>query len=162
MKLEDVPDTPDLESLPKKRMSAGCLIRDAHGTILVVQPGYKPTLEIPGGITEQNESPKQCARREISEELGLTLEPRRLLVVNYLSPTVDRTESLSFIFDGGILEPDRIAQIRLPPAELEWFRFIAPTELLRLLVQRLARRMSAALEALKMGETWYLEDGIRL
>ena len=150
-----------LASLPAKRMSAGCVIRDVHGNVLVVQPTYKKTLEIPGGITEQNESPKHCARREITEELGLNLEPGRLLVVNYGSPSMERTESLSFIFDGGILEPELIAQIRLPNIELESFRFVLVKELPRLLIVDLARRVICALDALEAGETWYLEDGVK-
>ena len=150
-----------LESLPKKRMSAGCLIRDVHNNVLAVQPTYKATLEIPGGITEQNESPKRCARREIAEELGLNLELGRLLVMNYSSPSTERTESLSFIFDGGILEPELIAQIRLPRSELEPFRFVAVKELPTLLISASARRVICAFDALEAGETWYLEDGVR-
>ena len=150
-----------LESLPKKRMSAGCLIRDVHGQVLIVQPTYKATLEIPGGITEQNESPKQCATREIMEELGLNLELGRLLVVNYSSASPERTESLSFIFDGGILEPEVIAQIRLPKSELESFRFVAVKELHGLLIFTVARRLQCAINALEAGETWYLEDGVK-
>ena len=45
-----LPDDEFYQSLPKKRMAAGCLFFDAHGWILLVKPTYKPTWEIPGGV----------------------------------------------------------------------------------------------------------------
>ena len=91
----------------------------------------------------------------------MNLELGRLLVVNYSSPATERTESLSFIFDGGILEPELIAQIRLPHVELESFRFVAVRELSVTLISTLARRVICALNALEAGETWYREDGVK-
>ena len=38
--------------MPRKRVSAGALFRDAAGRILVVEPTYKDSWEIPGGIVE--------------------------------------------------------------------------------------------------------------
>ncbi len=58
------------QTLPKKRISAGCLFFDEHNRLLVVNPTYKETWEIPGGVVEQNESPRDAVIREVSEELG--------------------------------------------------------------------------------------------
>ena len=54
------------ESLPKKRMGAGCLFFNERNEVLLVKPTYKPGWEIPGGVVEDNESPKQCCQREVS------------------------------------------------------------------------------------------------
>ena len=50
-----IDETPEAEHvagiaarMPRTRVSAGALYRDGAGRILVVEPTYKPTWEIPG------------------------------------------------------------------------------------------------------------------
>src|SRR5690606_12767250 len=57
-------------TLPRKRVSAGCLLFDEAGRLLIVNPTYKDGWEIPGGAVEANESPLDGCIREIREELG--------------------------------------------------------------------------------------------
>ena len=147
-----------LETLPKKRMAAGCLFRNNADQILLVKPAYKPLWEIPGGITEENESPWACATREVWEELNLELQVGRLLVVDYNSPYEDYTESLMWIFDGGVLTDEQIRGIRLPADELEKYRFANLTELPEFLHSRLAKRLERAFKAILNHQTLYLEN----
>ena len=142
-------------------MGSGLLLRDSSGAVLIVTPTYKPKLEIPGGVVEANESPRDCAQRESLEELGLELTPQRLLVMDYLSASDDRPDALMFVFDGGVLKPDDIARIHSPPSELEAWQFVPPPKLPVLLLPRMAMRLQRALDALEAGETWYLEDGAK-
>ena len=58
-------------TLPAKRAAAAVLFTDPEGRVLLVEPTYKPTWEIPGGTVELNESPFAAAAREVKEELGL-------------------------------------------------------------------------------------------
>ena len=147
------------QTLPRKRISAGCLLFDEEGRLLVVEPTYKSTWEIPGGVVEANESPRTAVIREMQEELGLSLLPLRLLVVDYSSESETRTESLQFIFLGPTLTQERIAAICLPAAELGSMRFLPPLEALELLNNKLRRRVQQALVArLSSDKVIYLEE----
>lgn len=146
-------------TLPGKRISAGCLLFDAQDRLLVVEPTYKPTWEIPGGVVEANESPRTAVMREISEELGLQLVPERLLVVDYCAETAKRTESLHFIFLGPALTPELGQAVRLPAAELASYRLLAVAEALPLLNRKLRRRVQQAMLARAVpGQVRYLEE----
>lgn len=146
------------QTLPKKRVAAGCLLFDAQGRILIVNPAYKGGWEIPGGVVEANESPLAGCAREIREELGIEWRPRSLICVNFSAETAQRTESLNFIFDGGTLPDELIAAIRLPAKELTEYRFLEPDEALALLKRRLRKRVALCLELRNAGTTAYLEE----
>ncbi len=89
-------------SLPGKRIGAGLICRDAEDRVLLVQPTYKPTWEIPGGVVEAGESPAATVAREVREELGVELPVGRLLVVDWLPVRPPKTEGLMMQFDGGV------------------------------------------------------------
>jgi 8-oxo-dGTP pyrophosphatase MutT (NUDIX family) len=131
-------------SLPTKRMGAGCLFFDAESRILLVKPNYKEGWEIPGGVVEDDESPRLSAQRETLEEIGLEREIGRLLVVDYSDRVGDKSESLMFIFDGGVLSEDEIKSIVLQAEELDEFIFVGVDELPAPMNSTLARRVRAA------------------
>ena len=146
------------QTLPKKRMSAGCLFFDERGRLLVVNPTYKETWEIPGGVVEQSESPREAAIREVAEELGLVCRLERLLCVDYKSETETSIESVQFIFLGPVMSVETINRIRLPREELSEFRLLAPEKAVKLLNKKLRRRVRHCLKALKRPVTLYLEE----
>lgn len=145
-------------SLPKKRISSGALLFDEAGRLLIVNPTYKEGWEIPGGAVEANESPLACCIREVAEELGITWRPQRLLVVDFAQETLQRTESLNFIFYGGVLPTELITTIRLPFNELSEFRLMEPGEALGMFKRRLRRRVARCLPLIASGEMLYLEE----
>ncbi len=142
-------------------VAAGALFRDEQDRVLLVEPAYKDTWEIPGGVVDEGESPRQSCRREIGEELGLDRDPGRLLVVDYCRRPYVPWEGFRFIFAGGLLSPDEAASMRLPADELLSHRFVPIAEIDRLVAVPLQRRLAVAvLIAGEPAATAYLEDGI--
>jgi 8-oxo-dGTP diphosphatase len=143
-----------LERRPKVVASAGALLTDEAGRVLVVKPNYRDYWLFAGGQLEAGETPEQACRREVKEEIGLDVEIGRLLVVDWTQPTRDRSlPMLVFIFDGGTIGPERI---RLDGDELDEFRFAPVAEALDLLAANDQRRLPIALEARQTGTTHYL------
>jgi len=149
-----------LETLPKKRMGSGCLLFDSSGRVLLVKPTYKSVWEIPGGVVELNESPKQCCRREVKEEIGLVLKIGSLLVVDYGRQEEFKTESLMFIFDGGMLTESKTETIHLKPDELSEYGFFTQDSLPSEMTISLKNRVLAAWQQKLEGGGIYLENQI--
>lgn len=145
-------------SLPRKRMGGGCLFFNEEGNILLVKPNYKPGWEIPGGVVELNESPKQCCMREVQEELGLIRNIGDLLVVDYNRETEEKTESLMFIFNGGLLTDSEIRSIQLRQEELSEFRFFSAANLPPEMTLALRDRVLMACQQASTASGIYLED----
>jgi ADP-ribose pyrophosphatase YjhB (NUDIX family) len=145
-------------SLPKRRVGAGALLLDGTGSVLMVEPVYKEYWEIPGGIVEEGEDPRQACGRECLEELGLRLKIGRLLVLEHQTQEPPLGDSIMFVYEGGVL-PDGTPVV-LPPAELRSHQFVPPDRLGELTIARLARRVRFALRALREGSTIELTNGV--
>jgi len=104
--------------LPRTRVIAHAVFRDAEDRILFLQVSYKADWELPGGIVEARESPREGAEREVLEEIGLRRSLTRLLVVDWLPPYLGWDDAVEFIFDGGVLTADEIAAIELNDGEI--------------------------------------------
>jgi 8-oxo-dGTP pyrophosphatase MutT (NUDIX family) len=157
-----MPDSPTLafvRDFPMKYMSAAALFFDERGALLIVKPTYKDGWEIPGGIVEADESPMQACRREIREEIGLTVTVGPLLVMDYKSRGNGLSDSLQFVFLGGALAPAQIQAITLPETELSEHRFLPPDEALATLPSSLSLRVAGGLRAIAEGRTLLLHDG---
>jgi 8-oxo-dGTP pyrophosphatase MutT (NUDIX family) len=143
----------------RKRVSADVLLRDRSGRILLVDPTYKPGWDLPGGMAEANEPPLKAAQREAREELGLDLPAAAMLCVDWVPPHGPWDDLLAFIFDGGVLDSEQIASLRLLDGELRAFEFCTRAQAQERLRQRAWRRAEAALGALETGCVQYLQDG---
>ena len=60
--------------LPRKRAIAQMLVRDDAGRVLLCRLTYKKDWDLPGGVVEVGESPREAVSREIEEELALTVK----------------------------------------------------------------------------------------
>ena len=145
--------------LPRKTVAGGALIRDQAGRILFLEPTYKPTLDIPGGIAEYDESPYDACRREVQEEIGLTLEIGPLLVVDWVPALGVWSDALAFVFDGGVLGPSMIARLEIDPVEARSHEFLTLDQARPRLRPSMTRRLTQAQQALKTGTPAYTDFG---
>lgn len=148
-----------LDSLPRKRMASSMLFSNIEDEVLLVEPTYKDHWELPGGVVECDESPRDAAQREINEELGLNYPAGRLLVLDWIPPAADRSEAVVAVFDGGVLSSVEVARIVVPAEELRGFGFFGLEEIGSVLPPLQVRRIVAAVHARREGTTAYLEHG---
>jgi 8-oxo-dGTP diphosphatase len=148
-----------IASLARKRMAAGALCRDRVGRVLLVDPVYRDTWDLPGGAVEAEESPHAACRREVAEELGLDRPVGRVLAVDWVPSRPERPEGLIVVYDGGVLTATDIKAIRVQDGELAGFAFVGPDQVAGRVTQLVARRISACLEALAGGTVASLEGG---
>jgi 8-oxo-dGTP pyrophosphatase MutT (NUDIX family) len=161
-RLADLPLLPYdqyVKQLPRKSVSAGVLIRDSAGRVLLVEPSYKPGWEIPGGVVEDGESPWVTAARELTEEIGLIRPRGRLLVVDYVPAEDDgMPDRLAFVFDGGRIEPAEVAGLRFG-LEIVNAELCDDEQLRARVTPVLAERLATALDAANKGEPIMCERG---
>ncbi|MCX5197156.1 NUDIX domain-containing protein [Streptomyces sp. NBC_00249] len=153
----DIVQTPEPT---RETVASGVLLFDDEDRVLLVDPTYKPGWEFPGGVVEAGEAPACAGVREVEEELGLTLDRMpALLVVDWEPPRAPAYGGLRLLFDGGRLERDRIARLRLPGPELRAWRFVTEAEAAGLLPPQRFERLRWALRARERGCPLYLEAG---
>ena len=147
------------KNLPKKRMSAGAVIFNEKNELLIVKPSYKEGWSIPGGIVDENESPRAACLREVKEEVGIELPHVKFLCIDYMTPRDEKGEFLIFIFYGGVLDQDQTARIKIQQDEISEHRFVNLEDARELLRSNLSRRVPKCVEALRNNTGIYLEDG---
>jgi 8-oxo-dGTP diphosphatase len=145
-------------SLPGVVATAGALIRDAAGNVLVVKPNYRDHWTLPGGICEFGEPPHAGCAREVAEEIGLDLPVGRLLSVDWQPPLpmygAAARPAVYFIFDCGTLR--KLSGIRLQTDELDDWQFAAEGALGDLLASFALPRVRAAMAARASGCVRYV------
>lgn len=142
-------------------VAAAVLLFDEQDRVLLVDPVYKPGWEFPGGVVEDGEPPSRAAAREVSEELGIPLDPARLrlLVTDWEPHRGPRTGGLRLVFDGGRLTPGQREAVVLQAEELRGWRFTDEPQWRALLPDSKRTRLAAALRARAAAEPRYLEAG---
>jgi len=143
--------------IPRIPASAGAMIFDGDGRLLILKPNYKKGWTIPGGqIEEAGESPWEACRRETLEECGLDVTRGRLACVDYLPMRVDRPGGMRFVFDCGALANEHLAELAIDPGEIDEHRFVDLHEAAELLSGPVGRRVLAAAGS---EHCVYLENG---
>ncbi|MFZ0090184.1 MAG: NUDIX hydrolase [Solirubrobacteraceae bacterium] len=143
--------------VPRIPASAGALIFDQQGRLLILKPSYKKGWTIPGGQIEAGgESPWAACQRETREECGIQVTRGRLVCVDFLRPKATRPGGVRFLFDCGEFSDRQLSAIRLQEAEIEEYRLAGLTDALALLSGPLRRRVSAAAGRARCR---YLENG---
>lgn len=145
-------------AIPRIPASAGALVWDRKGRLLILKPTYKGGWTIPGGIIEANgETPWEACRRETREECGLEVRHGRLVCVDFLRPRPGRPGGMRFLFSCGTFRDSALSGIALQEAEISTYQLARVDRALRRLSGPVRRRVAAAVK--KSGKLQYLEDG---
>ncbi len=137
-------------------MGSGVILRNNKGEMLILKTTYKDYWEIPGGVVEENESPRQAATREVLEELGLLIKINSCLVIHYAAPLESEDERIMFVFDAGTITNK--TNLKLDKKEILEARFVSFKKAKLLVGKRIASRLPFCEKALKKKKTIYLES----
>jgi 8-oxo-dGTP diphosphatase len=147
--------TPDHR--PMIPVSAGALIFDSAGHLLILKPTYKTGWTIPGGIMEADgETPWEACRREVREECGIDVRAARLACTDFRPARPGRPGGIRYLFDCGQADDAALAAITLQPAEIAEYRLASVYTALTLLRPAIRRRVRAATRRRRF---IYLENG---
>ncbi len=105
--------------LPTKRVISQGLIRDQQGRVLLCELTYKQEWDLPGGVIEVGEAPALGLVRELQEELGITVEVRGLITVNWLPAWRGWDDACIFLFDLGVVDSSIADSMTLQPTEIK-------------------------------------------
>jgi 8-oxo-dGTP diphosphatase len=152
--------------LPRVPVSAGALIFDRTGRLLILKPTYKSGWTIPGGIMEADgETPWQACQREVREESGLEVTRGRLACMDFRLPRDSNPGGIRFLFDCGALADSALARVVLQPEEISEHRLVPVAEALSLLRAPIRRRVKAVRKrsgTARNHAVVYLENGRRV
>jgi 8-oxo-dGTP pyrophosphatase MutT (NUDIX family) len=153
-----VTETPDEAGLPAIPVSAGALIFDRAGRLLILKPTYKSGWTIPGGVMEADgETPWEACRREVAEECGLDVGTGRLVCMDFRRPRPGNPGGIRYLFDCGAFSDASLAGIVVQPEEISEYRLAELGTALALLRKPIRRRVRAAARGRPPS---YLEDGL--
>ena len=155
---DEANEAPDEAVLPAIPVSAGALIFDRSGRLLILKPTYKSGWTIPGGVMEADgESPWEACRREVAEECGLDVATGRLVCMDFRRPRPGKPGGVRYLFDCGAFSDTSLARIVVQPEEIAEHRMADLRTALTMLRKPIRLRVRAATggQALR-----YLEDGL--
>jgi RimJ/RimL family protein N-acetyltransferase/8-oxo-dGTP pyrophosphatase MutT (NUDIX family) len=146
--------------LPRKRVIAQILVRDPSDRVLVCELTYKRDWDLPGGVVEVGESPRDGARRELVEELGsqVPISVGPLLGVDWLPAWRGWDDACTLVFDGGCHPPELLMSLVLEQRELKRVDFLDKAQLAKRCTSATARRIGALVKN-SPRQIPYLEDG---
>src|SRR5260370_21524411 len=106
------------EYLPAIPASAGALIFDRAGRLLILKPTYKSGWTIPGGVMEADgATPWEACRREGRGECGIAVRRGRLACMDFRRPKPGRAGGIRLLFDCGPVDHQVMAGILVQPEE---------------------------------------------
>ncbi|MFJ8804012.1 NUDIX domain-containing protein [Streptomyces sp. NPDC102487] len=147
---------------PGHPITAHAIITDVARRILILRSASDPDRwQLPGGLVEADETPREALRREVAEEIGVEVEVKaaELMSVEWVpARRPGRHDRLALVFTGPVLTPKAAASIRLQATEVTDYRWQAPHGALAHLHPLLAARIREPLQ--QPGSTLYRETRI--
>lgn len=135
--------------LPTKRLIGHAVFRDPAGRVLLAETTYKEDWELPGGVVEPNEPPREGCRREVREEIGIDHVFDQPVLVDWMPSWLGWSDAIEFIFDGGTM-PAEVAEKLLPQdPEIKALHWVPRAELDQHVTELSARRIKLVLDGWK-------------
>jgi 8-oxo-dGTP diphosphatase len=126
-------------SHPRFAVTAGAVITDARGRVLLLKHRFRPGVSwgMPGGFMEIGEQPAETLRRELREEVGLEVENLKL----FTTRAFKRPRQVEIVFTArAVGDPD---QLSFEIQKAAWF---SPDELPEQLPKDQAQLIKRALQ----------------
>jgi RimJ/RimL family protein N-acetyltransferase len=114
--------------LPTKRVIGQGLMRDAAGAVLLCEPVYKRDWDLPGGVVDPGEPPRDCVAREIREELDLEVTVGALLATNWLAPWLGWGDAVLFVYEVETPTAAALSRLHLLEREIRAVHWVTPQE----------------------------------
>lgn len=117
-----------------------------RGRILLVKNSYRSQLTLPGGYVKAREDRRTTAARELREEVGIQVQPKRLVHAYHGTHLFEHRRDTLDIYE---LEVDQEPKVRVDDREVVAAEFHSPDEALSLeivphLEEYLSRRIGRA------------------
>jgi 8-oxo-dGTP diphosphatase len=117
-----------------------------QGRVLLVKNSYRRQLTLPGGYIRPREDRRTAAARELREEVGVQVQPNRLVHAYHGTHVFENRQDTLDIYE---LEVEEAPDVRVDDREVVRAEFHTPDEALRLdivphLEEYLSRRLGKA------------------
>ncbi len=96
-----------------------------EGRLLVLRNSYRRLLSLPAGGLRRGEEPREAARRELFEEVGIEVPAAALRYAREIVWRVAHAEDHVHLFE---LHLEEAPRLRVDGREVVWAEFLAPEE----------------------------------
>lgn len=112
--------------------TTGALVAVWHqGRVLLVKNSYRSQLTLPGGYIRPREDRRTAAARELREEVGIQVQPKRLVHAYHGTHLFEHRQDTLDIFE---LEVEVVPDVRVNDREVVRAEFHTPDEALGLVI----------------------------
>ena len=98
-----------------------------HGRVLLVKNSYRPQLTLPGGYIRPREDRRTAAARELREEVGIQVQPKRLVHAYHGTHLFEHRQDTLDIYE---LQVDDAPNVQVDNREVVRAEFYTPDEVL--------------------------------
>lgn len=116
--------------LIRKPETTGALVAVWYdGRVLLVKNSYRSEMTLPGGYVRPREDRRTTAARELREEVGINVQPKRLVHAYHGTHLFENRQDTLDIYE---LEVDAAPKVRVDDREVVRAEFLAPDKALEM------------------------------
>lgn len=136
----------------KRAATATLILQNEAGEALAVKATYKNYWTPPGGIIDENETPKEAALRETREEVGIIVPIEAITFVAVINRRSQKAQTYQFVFTVKFTE-NMLTNITLDEKEIESYAFVSKQQ-----VVAAGERYGQVLTMWAEGKSGYIES----